>query len=161
MEDKRTCRKHSSPLIPDYQWLLHHGNTIFLIELLRDQFIRKDKTPERGFRGLTILSSIVVCLQWLVFGLTRKQVCLFAFKICKEKNIPHTFKNETADMGWMYVCNFSDPLKQQQRTTNLSYGRLIIFNNKICSDFGNLFGQTLDSMHLHTKAARRLQCRQK
>jgi hypothetical protein len=103
---------------PDYQWLLHYGNTIFLIELLRDQFIRKDKTPERGFRGLTIISSIV-CLKWLVFGLIRKRVCVFAFKICKEKNIPHTFKNETADTGWMYVCNFSDPLKHQ-RTTNLS-----------------------------------------
>jgi hypothetical protein len=64
------------------------------------------------------------------FGLTRKQVRSFAFKICKEKNIPHPFKNKTAGKDWMYGFLQQFPDIVLRKSENLSYGRLMRFNKE-------------------------------
>jgi hypothetical protein len=81
---QRTCKNHSSPSISDYQWWLHHGNTVLIVELTRSlngrQAILSSNAEE-------ILKGRTVRLQQIGCGVTRKQVRSFAFQICEEKKI--------------------------------------------------------------------------
>jgi hypothetical protein len=61
----------------------------------RDWLLRKDKTPEGKLGRRTIVSLTaeeelegeLVHVQQMGFGITIKQVLLFTFKICEERNI--------------------------------------------------------------------------